>query len=601
MLNKSNVRFNFLLTFLVLGTLFLSDKIIDPVSLPKFTILWLGIGFLLIPSIVQLITLNRSKSLRILSLLLVVLTTALVIAFLSDNPYQAIYGTFQRNNGVLFIILILGVFVVSTSSYSSRNFSVLNNLLITLGLVESFLGIAQYLGFELIVARNEYSPILGTFGNPNHYSSFIGFTLICACYVVLYLRSSLIVFILSLVLLVTGLSTILLSQSIQGIFVFATGFVVLVAVNFWEKKMLRNVFLFMVALFGTFSLLGLINIGPLKRILFQDSNLYRWDYWRAAIQAIKNQPLIGYGPDQFASAYALLRDDAAIQRRSTIISDNAHNWFLQIGSTYGLLFLILFLSLVLLILKKSIDNCKNSQTRQHGSLFLALWLGYLAQSFIGVENSTISGWGWLFAGSIMSLSLSFSGVDESSRKRDKKHTKSSRASQRLPIYVTSFISLLAFGLILSPSIRATSLLTTVDRKFYQPGTVYPGEDIARKLEATTPIGSGDVKIWLFLARIRYGAGDAQGSELLLKKALKYFPKEGETYNYLSQLEENRGNTQAALEYCKALFNVNPRNVSNLERMMALSKTLKDYPMYVVAKNAYVKIMNNDSLKPELIW
>lgn len=68
------------------------------------------------------------------------------------------------------------------------------------------------------------------------------------------------------------------------------------------------------------------------------SDIERMETWRVAIKTAVDNPIIGIGPDGFGNAYRLRRSEAA----GSHIAEDAHNDFLQVASTLGLVGLIAY-------------------------------------------------------------------------------------------------------------------------------------------------------------------------------------------------------------------------------------------------------------------
>lgn len=595
MLSDSKTRFTFLLSSLVLSSLILYQQSYDPSGFPKWLIIWVAIILAITPAMTFLIRVRGSRRLLAFFSLTIALLS-LLIALTSADSYQGIYGTFQRYNGSLLFVLLLSILLVSASSYDNSKLPLLIRTLLVLSAMEIVIGIAQWQGFQLIKSQNLYSPILGTFGNPNHLSAFLGFGMTVAIYVILFTRRDKLSLWLSIGVIPFSIFVMWKSQSIQGFFSFAVGASLLVLLALRNRRSMLMSASSLIVITGGFAFAGLANKGPLSKLLFQDSNLYRYDYWRGAIAAIRQRPFFGYGPDQFADAYAVLRDNTAIRRRSTIVTDNAHNWPLQISATYGMIFAVFFLLFLVFIATVSIRQIRISKTITQAALPLSLWISSLIQTLISVEHSTITGWGFLFGGALFASSQN---VTEDSGKRKKVRSRTEKLTA--PLLISQTLVFLLGILIILPPIKSLSLLTTIDRKYSSQGSLYEARTLIANLDSVSPLGHGDRKIWLTLANIRYSTGDVAGAELILKSIRTNFPRETEALNYLAQLETNRGNARGALVYRQQLNEINGKNVENQKGIMALAIQLRDLNAYTLAKADYLSIMGVNALPKELVW
>ena len=133
--------------------------------------------------------------------------------------------------------------------------------------------------------------------------------------------------------------------------------------------------------------MSLFGKGPLGQTFYQQSNIFRVDYWAAAVKMIKISPIFGLGFDSFDDWYTRVRGFISAYRTGPIrTSNSAHNIFLDLGVNGGLLLLATYLVIVFLSLAHSIKKIK--EDRQNSEIdwlflaFLAAWISYLAQALI---------------------------------------------------------------------------------------------------------------------------------------------------------------------------------------------------------------------------
>ena len=219
-------------------------------------------------------------------------------------------------------------------------------LLSILTFTQNILGLNQDSGFQLISAKNLYSPIIGSFGNPNYLSAFLGFGSIASLFLLKIVRSGPYRIFLSINILLS-LYLILRSQSIQGLFMFGLGLAVLILYLTVNKgRVFLAAYLTVLLSLRPVVIIGLLGGGPLAVLLYQESTFLRFDYWRIALNMIRENPFFGVGPDQFGYACITYRDALSVSRENNIVVDSAHNMLLQVASTYGLLYASVFFSLL---------------------------------------------------------------------------------------------------------------------------------------------------------------------------------------------------------------------------------------------------------------
>jgi hypothetical protein len=143
--------------------------------------------------------------------------------------------------------------------------------------------------------------------------------------------------------------------------------------------------------------LGLFKIGPLAKFMYQDSTSFRGDYWRAGLSMFKNSPFYGVGLDSYGDNYRQYRDSVAAERRGLeMFSNSAHNLFIDLGATGGILLIGFYLILNIAVFSLVIRRIKSLQPASIA--FLTLWLCFNIQSVISINVSSIAIWGALFLG-----------------------------------------------------------------------------------------------------------------------------------------------------------------------------------------------------------
>jgi O-antigen ligase len=349
---------------------------------------------------------NRSQQLRVVAASMALFYLALLIPmFFSQAPLsQQIFGVAGRSLGFLHYfflgLILLGAFTQTRGS-AVTNF--LKGLTLT-GLIEAFYGILQYLKLDPINWENENNWVFGTFGNPNFLSAFVGIS-VSASLFMYFQNQSPRWKLLNVSNVVLGTTMAALSDSIQGLLLIAVSVALLVTVSsFLKSKVLGIAVGVTGALSFVVAILGISQIGPLARFLYQDSTSYRGDYWRAGIAMVKENLFTGVGLDSYGDNYRQFRDATAGQRRGLdVYSDSAHNLLIDLAATGGLLLMISYLFINVLVVVSMLRNMKASDQLKLESLVLPIiWLTFQIQTLISINVSSLAIWGWITAGLILS-------------------------------------------------------------------------------------------------------------------------------------------------------------------------------------------------------
>ena len=340
----------FLALFMV--TLYFNVTFYDPFNLPKMLLL----GFFALFGVRRIaqaaLEKDYTKASLVFSAILILFLVSLIINFfLSDiSSWQFLMGSYQRNLGFLTYSFFAIVALWTALARSQQIKVYFLNLLVLVGAFEVFYGLIQNSGKDLVSWKNPYSPIIGSFGNPNYMSAFLGLTS-AASVILVFSRRNLTLGMRSLLLALGALGQYLCvkSSSIQGTFVFVAAISSYIAIFLYRKYRLyiSLTYLSVLVLGAAAVVIGLNNKGPLASLLYQTSISARGDYWRAALLATKDNPFGGLGMDNFGEVYLKYRDVIQVQNRGFgTFANNAHNSFLQFASTTGVI------SALLLILRR---------------------------------------------------------------------------------------------------------------------------------------------------------------------------------------------------------------------------------------------------------
>jgi O-antigen ligase len=202
---------------------------------------------------------------------------------------------------------------------------------------------------------------------------------------------------------------IIYTHSIQGVFVSAVG--VATVLFFYLRSEFKNKgllisFVLMVSILGLTSILGMLQKGPLASIIYKTSVSLRGEYWAAGINMGLNNPFTGVGLDSYGNWYRLYRRASAmILPGPTVVSDSAHNVFIDFFAGGGFPLLIAYLAIQILVGIAIWRILKNLKTFSVTPIALiAAWLGYTSQSVISINQIGLAIWGWVLGGAIIGYS-----------------------------------------------------------------------------------------------------------------------------------------------------------------------------------------------------
>lgn len=402
-------------------TIVLTDRITtDPVNVSKMVVLSV-VGFSVLP-----ILFIQKHELRAKNRLVLIATSALVFfalisIFTSENTFErGLYGAFSRNTGLVTYASLALIFLGATLIARAQSFQKVITALTIAGVVNTIYSLLAASGNDIITWNNPYGAILGTFGNPNFISAFMGmfFTLLIVQIIDQNVSKRLKLLFVGLLPFVA--LTIYFSRSLQGFMVAVFGSIL--ATYFYIKAKegyLNPSYLYLAGMLttGIISLAGVLGKGPLASFLYSYTVDLRGEYWKAGINMGLEKPITGIGIDSYGTYYRTFRElSATIVPGIDVGTDTAHNVVIDIFAGTGFPGLISYLVIngyVLLLALKYIKRLKTFDGTFY-SIFLC-WAAYQLQSLVSINQIGLAIWGWLLGGLVIAysrLNLSDGSVDK---------------------------------------------------------------------------------------------------------------------------------------------------------------------------------------------
>ena len=377
--------------------------ILDPINVPKMIVLVISSFVCFAVLIPHLGYYFKRFKLLIVVASLYVLDLIAILIFSSQISAQQIYGTFGRNTGLLFylalaLILLVGAFV-SNDDIVDR---ILWFLVLT-GLLSSIYGILQFNKIDPAGFVSLYASTIGFLGNPNFFSAFQGLALIASLAMVFSRGISSTKRVFLILISVLSLISLYLAGAFQGFLVVLIGVTALTFFIAWNRNRVIGKAIFAASILGLLLIaIGLINKGPLAPIVYKSSLQARGYYWDAAWTMTKDHPIFGVGLDNFMFWYRRSRSLEATSWNPGVDTNSAHNVFLDYSSSGGVPFFLLNLVLCVMVATSIVNRLKNPTGKDINFYILAsVWIAFLAQSLISINQIGLSIWGWIFAGLII--------------------------------------------------------------------------------------------------------------------------------------------------------------------------------------------------------
>jgi len=375
---------------------------LDPVNLPKMFLLVI-LSFALVPGVITKIRGHKRSRISNFVILNLLLMSWVVVATVTtqSNPIESFFGISGRFTGSLtylsFSLVAIATFYLSSQKLNSR---ILTGLLISGAVNLVYCGVVILTNRDPIPWTNVYGNILGTFGNPNFISSFLGIFNIVVLAKIFEQNISKQKILIATVLLVVSLFEIVDSNSRQGLIVTALGCGGVFVYKIFKSKAafsLKTLAVFFYLASGVLATLGMFQIGPLTNYIYKLSVSIRGAYWRAGWETMLQNPFFGIGPDGFGNWYARVRDARAmVVPGPDTFTNSPHNVFIEQGTNGGVPLFLLYLVTQLYILSCGLRYLKAST--EFNYVFAASffgWLGFTAQSLISINQIGLAVWGYV--------------------------------------------------------------------------------------------------------------------------------------------------------------------------------------------------------------
>jgi O-antigen ligase len=435
---------------------------IDPINLPKMSAL--GVFsftlFAMVLSRLRSSNFSKYKSLVILCLLFAA-QLLLILVFSGRNLTESFYGIFGRNTASLTYLSFLIILFVSAVAASQFMISRFILMFLLLGVILLCYGAIQYFGLEPFPYVYTYeSKVIGTFGNPNFHSAFMGILGAMAFATVWNENTNKIIRFTSGLIFCLSIFSIYSTNSWQGFFNLVAGVGVAVILLAYQKgwRKLGNSLTMIGGFVIGLVMFGLLNSGPLAGILSKASLTARRLYWEAALKMLSDRPFTGVGLDGFGDWFRRSRSADAIQLNPGLISDSAHSVPLEIAAGGGLPLLLIYLGLLGLTLYSIVKVVRHVSSLSFGFISItAAWFSYQAQSLISINQIALGLIGWSLSGLIIGFASSGENEGEGEETRKiSKVTPKRRGTLTFTSFTAPVIGLIVGCLISLPPFMASN-------------------------------------------------------------------------------------------------------------------------------------------------
>ena len=333
----------------------------------------------------------------------------MVTLFSGADVIQQVFGDNGRNTGLVTYVGLSAVFLAALVSVTMENIRTFYKAAFIVGTASLTYGMIQATGNDPFEWTNPYSPVFGFLGNPNFQSSVLG--VLGSLAFAQFLGASTNKFWKVSIAGYLVVTIIVINETVsqQGFLVLLIGISVVLGIYIKAKFQKAIVVAYSTLLgFGFLAVLtGSLNAGPFASLLYKDSVTFRGDYWQAGWKMTIENPVFGVGLDNYGDWYRRSRSiEATLRRGPEIVTNAAHNVYLDMSSFGGFPLLIAYSCLMILVAISSWKVIKRA--KEFNAPFAGLvgaWLAFQAQSIISINQIGLAIWGWVLSGLIVGYEI----------------------------------------------------------------------------------------------------------------------------------------------------------------------------------------------------
>ncbi|HZL03888.1 MAG TPA: O-antigen ligase family protein [Coriobacteriia bacterium] len=347
-------------------------------------------------------------------LVLAILAWLVLTSVFSIHPPTAVFGKYRRFEGLLSFMTYMGAFFLTLQLVDRpARIRSLARTLVVGGVLVSLYGVIQYLGLDPASWGRlpfEANRAFSTYGNPDLLGGYLifplaislalafsereprfralfwgAFLIIAFCWLVAFVRGAWIGGVVALI--AVGVAVARSKTRYTSVDWTFTGLVA--------------------AALGLATVRSLSSNNPVMNVAARITSIFkfgegsantRFQIWEAAIAAIRERPILGWGADTFRLLFPRFKPEAYTQTAGYLsVADNVHNYPLQLASAVGIPGLIMLYGLFIWTLAssaKAVFAKDSGPSRIVVAGFWAAVLGYVAHLLFGlsVTGSTIFLW-----------------------------------------------------------------------------------------------------------------------------------------------------------------------------------------------------------------
>jgi O-antigen ligase len=370
---------------------------------------------------------------------------------------QNYFGVYGRNTGWLAYFFFALIFLSATKIRGRNNFKFAVTAFSVAAAVNVIYNSWVIVFGDFVGWQNNYGAILGTFGNPNFASSFLGIAFGVNLVLVINVEKRYKPVCLLLIPIIAW--QLMNSGSIQGNVVAVLG--TWIVGFFWVrerflKTWISSAYLSFGVVVAITGVVGVFGSGPFRNLLAQPTIALREQYWLAAVNMAKSNPLFGVGMDSYGDWYRRSRDaQALVVPGPETVTNAAHSIYLDLLAYGGVPLLVLYLAILMTSLVSVLKVVRTS--RSFDPVFVALtiiWICYQVQAVISINQIGLAIWGWLTSGLLIAYERNLKNQKESKGQVSEEKRIARKKPEIFPPRLVSLVGLIVGLIMAAPPINA---------------------------------------------------------------------------------------------------------------------------------------------------
>jgi O-antigen ligase len=346
------------------------------------------------------------------ALILVYALLLLISTVFALDPSRALLGSFRRVEGLSTMIVYFMLFLMARASAPLKDKHW--DILLGVASLVALYGILQTFNIDPLprdFIREGWTRAFSTIGNPNFLGSFLVLTIPLTMHRYLHLHKNHTLIMYAIMLYA------LLATMTRGAWIGLVGaFIVYFGLAWYHKEYLsitkKRIILFFVVSIATIIMFnGLSDGGFLTRLITIGTDVTtiieggevidrvgssRMYIWLRTIDLIQMRPLVGFGLENLGLAFHEYFFDDIINHWGRLVTpDKAHNEYLHIAVTSGIPSLMVYVTLVILVIKKGWTKLISTSI---GLGLVTAIIGYVFQAFFNISVVSVAYMFWIFLG-----------------------------------------------------------------------------------------------------------------------------------------------------------------------------------------------------------